>query len=118
MSVRSPQHDMMSQRFRTARLACTAVMSVFVWEAVVHGVRCMLGSMGPAVVMTIILSITALHKKVTWRTRGRSSVDQQSLVSFAFAWQGSCHSRAETVVITKNFFYNKQNLLSPIRSES
>lgn len=52
------------------------------------------GQYGSAVVMTIVLLITALHKKkkkVTWRTRGRRSVDQQSLVSFAFvAWQGSC----------------------------
>lgn len=49
--VSSPHHDMIffsvySQCLYTARRACTAVMSVFVWEAVVHAVRCMLGNMG------------------------------------------------------------------------
>lgn len=36
--------NMFSQCLHTAHSACTTVMSVFVWEAVVHGVRCMLDS--------------------------------------------------------------------------
>lgn len=39
-------HDFSVYSQYTAHRACTAVMSVFVWEAVVHGVRCMLGIMG------------------------------------------------------------------------
>lgn len=49
------------------------------------------GQYGSAVVMTIILLINVLHKKVIGCTRGCSF--QQSLV-FCFAWQGNCYSRA------------------------
>lgn len=44
------------------------------------------GQYGSAVVMTIILLITVLHKKVIGCTGGCSFVVQQSLV-FCFAWQ-------------------------------
>lgn len=63
------------------------VGSLGAWREV-HG-----GQNGSAVVMTIIILITVLHKKVTGFTWGCSFLVQQSLV-FCFAWQVSCYFRA------------------------
>lgn len=70
------------------------------------------GQYGSAVVMTIVLLITELHKtkkkkkKVTWRTRGCRSVDQQSLVSFALLHgRAVVYRRAEMLWSPQFFFF-------------
>lgn len=97
----------------TARRACTAVMSVFVWEAVVHGVRCMLGRMGPR-------CCHDNHPLENCAAQGKSDFG----VVLLFSKVSSFALHAGTVVTVglnccdHQRFYNEQSLLSPIRSES
>lgn len=123
----STWHDfsVFSQRLYRARRACTAVMSVFVWEVVVHGVRCMFGQYGSAVVMTIILLKCAVQKKkkVNWCTWGCSfALLHQSLVSFALHGRAvvtvglNCCDHQKDVVISKVFFHQSGHSPKIIRA--
>lgn len=125
----STWHDfsVFSQRLYTARRACTAVMSVFVWEVVVHGVRCMLGSMGLLLSWQSsswsVLCKKKKKKKVNWCTWGCSfALLHQSLVSFALHGRAvvtvglNCYDHQKDVVISKVFFHQSGHSPKIIRA--